>query len=98
MKGFLQLKRALYILTTLFLFNAATYAQQVISGKVVDRANEPIPGVTLIIKSTLSGTTTDLDGNFLISTDHTLPLTLTASFLGFKSEEIDVFDADKSIL
>lgn len=98
MKGFLQLKRALCILTTLFLFNAATYAQQVISGKVVDGTNEPIPGVTLIIKSTSSGTTTDLDGNFQISTDNTLPLTLTASFLGFRSEEVDVFEADKSIL
>ena len=94
---FLYLKRAVYVLLILLLFNFKAYAQEVISGTVVDRTNEPIPGVTVFIKSTSSGTTTDIDGNFSITTDQTLPLTLTISFLGFRSEEIDVYEADEHV-
>lgn len=94
---FLYLKRAVYVLLILLLFNFKAYAQEVISGTVVDRTNEPIPGVTVFIKSTSSGTTTDIDGNFSITTDQALPLTLTISFLGFRSEEIDVYEADEHV-
>ncbi len=94
---FLYLKRAVYVLLILLLFNFKAYAQEVISGTVVDRTNEPIPGVTVFIKSTSSGTTTDIDGNFSINTDQALPLTLTISFLGFRSEEIDVYEADEHV-
>ena len=94
---FLYLKSAVYVLLILLLFNFKAYAQEVISGTVVDRTNEPIPGVTVFIKSTSSGTTTDIDGNFSITTDQALPLTLTISFLGFRSEEIDVYEADEHV-
>ncbi len=43
---FLCLNKTVYILLILFLFNFTTYAQEIIRGTVVDRANEPIPGVT----------------------------------------------------
>lgn len=94
---FLCLNKIVYILLILFLFNFTTYAQEIIRGTVVDRANEPIPGVTVFIKSTSSGTTTDIDGNFSITTDQELPLTLTISFLGFRSTEIDVYEADENV-
>lgn len=96
-KWFLCLNKIVYILLILFLFNFTTYAQEIIRGTVVDRANEPIPGVTVFIKSTSSGTTTDIDGNFSITTDQELPLTLTISFLGFRSTEIDVYEADENV-
>ncbi len=94
---FLYLKRVVYSLLILFSFNFAAYTQEVIRGTVVDRANEPIPGVTVYINSTSSGTTTNLDGEFSIRTDEPLPLSLSVSFLGFRSEEIDVYEASEPI-
>lgn len=94
---FTHLNRVVYVLLILFLFNFSSYAQEIIHGKVVDRNNEPVPGVTVFIKSTSTGTTTDIDGNFSISTDQPLPFTLTISFLGFRSEEIDVYEAEELV-
>ena len=37
-----------------------------IQGQVVNEAGEPIPGVTVLIKGTVNGTVTDLDGNYTI--------------------------------
>lgn len=91
---FPSLNRSVYILFFLLSFNLAANAQHVIHGTVADKANEPIPGVTVFIKSTSSGTTTDLDGNFRISTNEELPFTLTVSFLGFRSEEIDIYESE----
>ncbi len=38
-----------------------------ITGKVVDTAGEPIPGATVVVKGTTTGTITDMDGNFTLS-------------------------------
>lgn len=38
-----------------------------ITGKVTDVQGEPLPGVTILIKGTTLGTTTDVDGNYSIS-------------------------------
>ena len=35
-----------------------------IIGKVVDDNNEPLPGVSVIIKGSKTGTATDIDGNY----------------------------------
>ena len=38
-----------------------------LTGKVTSAAGEPLPGVSIIIKGTETGTITDVDGNFKIS-------------------------------
>lgn len=38
-----------------------------LTGKVVDAvSNEPLPFVNIIVSGTSTGTTTDLDGNFIL--------------------------------
>jgi TonB-dependent starch-binding outer membrane protein SusC len=49
------------------------YAQQQnsVSGKVIDRSNQPLPGVTVVVKGTTRGTITNSDGghrNFWLGT------------------------------
>ena len=39
-----------------------------ISGSVTDSAGEPLIGVSIVVKGTTIGTTTDLDGRFSLST------------------------------
>jgi iron complex outermembrane receptor protein len=65
--------------------------QVTIAGKVIDAENdEPLAGVNLSIKGTVSGTISNSDGAFLLKVKTPLPLTLVASFIGFTSQEIIV--------
>lgn len=63
--------------------------QQSVSGKITDEADQPLPGVTVLIKGTTKGTVTNMDGNYSISNipDGT---TLQFSFVGMLSQEVVV--------
>ncbi|KEO73797.1 SusC/RagA family TonB-linked outer membrane protein [Anditalea andensis] len=68
----------------------AAFAQQQISGTVRDASTEePLPGVSILIKGTTSGTTTDLDGNYTLG-GVSENSTLVFSYLGFQGQEIRV--------
>ena len=60
-----------------------------ITGNVKDRYGEPLPGVSIVIKGTTNGTTTDFDGNFTLSN---LPsnTVLAFSYIGMISQEISI--------
>ena len=40
--------------------------QRVVTGKVTDSRNQPLPGVTVVIKGTTQGTITDADGTYTL--------------------------------
>ncbi len=58
----------------------------VVSGKVVDEQNLPLPGTTVLIKGTTKGTTTDVNGNYAIKVP--VGSVLVFSFVGFHKQEI----------
>ncbi len=60
-----------------------------VKGKVTDQTGAPLPGVTVIIKNTSSGTITDSEGNYTIR-DILGNAVLQFSFVGMKTEEIPV--------
>ncbi|MCK0191700.1 TonB-dependent receptor [Arenibacter sp. F20364] len=64
------------------------YAQREITGKVTDQADIPLAGVSVIIKGTLKGASTDFDGNFVIEAEEGQELTF--SYLGFLSKTLPV--------
>jgi len=79
-------------LLLLFLIPFWPMAQNVISGKVIEGPTGlPLPGVSIVIKGTSSGTTTDFDGNYQIEAN--IGETLVYSYIGFKSTEIQVSSA-----
>ncbi|MGV8092099.1 MAG: TonB-dependent receptor [Mangrovibacterium sp.] len=63
--------------------------QKTISGKVTDSSGSALPGVTVLVKGTSSGTITGTDGSYSLAN---LPpdATLVFSFVGMKMEEIKV--------
>lgn len=76
---------------TVFLLCCAfgvTQAQQVITGRVIDEYNEPLPGVNILIRGTSSGTVSDADGNFNLQAS--TGDVLTFSFVGYVRKEIVV--------
>ncbi|WP_211337958.1 TonB-dependent receptor [Mangrovibacterium diazotrophicum] len=64
-------------------------AQQKVSGTVVDSSGEGLPGVSVLIKGTTTGTITDIEGKFSFDA---LPddVTLVFSFIGMRVQEVAV--------
>ena len=50
---------------------AANVADRVLTGFVTDEKNEPLPGVTVVVKGTTAGATTDVAGKFQVSVPET---------------------------
>ena len=65
-------------------------AQKTVTGNV-SSADGPLPGATVAVKASATGTTTDFDGNFSISvSDQDI---LVVSYVGFATQEVLVADA-----
>lgn len=63
--------------------------EKTIRGIVVDPQNRPLPGVTVVIKGTQSGVSTDSEGNFRLKLPRENKETvLVFSFIGMKSVEV----------
>lgn len=90
-----RLTTALSILVCLSL--VTVQAQVVLKGKVLDSANQPLPGAVVTLKSTLNvATATDIDGDFSLKTSQKFPITLTVAYLGYKAQDVTV-NSDKFI-
>lgn len=78
------LRKALQVMLipALLCMGGHAYAQQQLSGKVVDNAGEPVIGAMVIVDGTSTGAQTDLDGNFTLRTAPGTAITVT--FLGYK--------------
>ncbi|WP_225586904.1 TonB-dependent receptor [Algoriphagus sp. Y33] len=60
-----------------------------VSGTVTEQDSAPLPGVSVLIKGTTRGVTTDLDGRFEIQVSED-GATLVFSFIGFAPQEVAV--------
>ncbi len=83
--------RKLTVLLVLLLFIGiqAAFAQRTVTGKVTAVNDAPLPGVTVVIKGTTSGTSTDGNGEYSISVPNNQTV-LQFSFIGFQPKEITV--------
>lgn len=62
-----------------------------LTGRVTGEKGEALPGATVILKGTSTGTTTNGDGNFTINLPNADPTTtLVVSFIGYVSKDIAV--------
>jgi TonB-linked SusC/RagA family outer membrane protein len=66
-----------------------------VAGRVTDLKGEPLPGVTVLVKGTTTGTSTGTDGTFSLSVPENS--TLVFSSVGFKTQELPVAGANSSI-
>ena len=73
----------------LLLFHVIVYSQiNNIKGSIKDKNGEPLLGVTVQVKGTQIGTTSDLDGNYIINTKENKKGVLVFSYLGFAAKEL----------
>jgi TonB-linked SusC/RagA family outer membrane protein len=82
------MKKSLLLLVVLLTtMSYSVYAQKV-SGKVVGLDKEPLPGAYVLVKGTTTGTVTDENGVYSLST--ALNNTLVFSFTGFQTLEVPI--------
>ncbi|MCP4976643.1 MAG: SusC/RagA family TonB-linked outer membrane protein [Maribacter sp.] len=80
--------KKLFLILVAIGFSITTYAQQTVSGTVLEEGTDiPLLGVSVLVKGTSSGASTDFDGNYSIS-DVDNDATLVFSYLGYKTQEV----------
>src|SRR5690606_3734680 len=72
-----------------------SYAQQpgdfLVQGSVTDGDGIGLPGVTILLKETSAGTTTDVEGNYRLNVPEGQQNgTLVFSFVGFETQEVPI--------
>lgn len=78
-------RKSLILLALILMINLPLFAQQAINGKVNDTGQKGLPGVSVKVKGTKLGTTTDNDGRFKLSVPANAVLVF--SYIGFDEQE-----------
>lgn len=69
--------------------NNVVQQQKKVTGKVTDSSAQPLPGVTIFVKGTANGTTSNVDGNYSLE-NVPAKATLVFSFIGMETLELEV--------
>lgn len=83
-------KQVRYILLLQLIFFSAVgaWAQNTtVKGKVTDQQGEALPGVTILVKGTTNGTSSDANGNYSLNVANGNS-TLVISFIGYTTQEV----------
>lgn len=89
----------IFVTLGILLFSSSLYSQTIINGHVLDeRTKEPLVGASVALKSTTQGSITDIDGSFSFTIREALPITLSVKLVGFKDQEIDIYEATEPII
>ncbi len=79
----------LLLLASMFVTFCSFAQTRQIKGKVINNDDFPMAGVSVMIKGTIYGTSTDADGNYRITT-RTDSVTLIFSYLGCDTQQVGV--------
>jgi len=87
------------VMTLLILIGALSARAQVkVSGKVSDTKGKPVGGVSITLKNTYDGATTDSSGNYSFITTEKGQQKIEASIIGYKPYEQDINLGANSVL
>jgi outer membrane receptor protein involved in Fe transport len=85
-----------FIKVMLLCLTSVAIAQTQVSGTVSDSNGQPVPGASVVL-DTNTGTVTDFDGKFSLSTSQAPPFTLTISNVGLETKTVTVSSAAQSL-
>lgn len=83
------MQKLLFLLMVFAISISNAMAQKTVTGKVTDANGAPLPGVTVFIKGTATGTVTSIDGNYTLGVPNDAKA-LMFSFIGMKTQEIQI--------
>ncbi|MES2279049.1 MAG: TonB-dependent receptor [Bacteroidota bacterium] len=92
------MKKVLLQVLLMLLFCTAARAQtRQLTGKVIGKNDETLIGVTIKVKGTSTATATDVNGAFKLNIPATGNITIVASYIGYRAQEIGIGPAQKDI-
>lgn len=74
-----------YFLVLIVLLSASYSHAQRISGKVINEKNETLPFVNVFVEGTSNGTTTNMDGNFILDLSGSGTYRIVFRYIGYKT-------------
>jgi hypothetical protein len=91
------MKKMIIAILILLVFGAKSQVK--ISGKVLDTKGKPVQGVSIVLKDSYDGATSDSSGNFAFTTTEKGAQTIEASSLGYRpfSEKLTIAASDITI-
>lgn len=89
------MKKILPVLSFLIIFTSGFSQEMTVTGTVTDDTGEPLIGVSVAVKGTTRGTTTDFDGKYAI--DASSGDILIFSYVGFESKRLTVNTASLDV-
>ena len=92
-----NLLKRLGLIVALLLVNLTFSQNSAVSGIVSDNSGAPLPGVNILIKNTNKAVSTDLDGKYAFTKIDNRNITLVASYIGFKTLEINVSVSNNTV-
>jgi hypothetical protein len=81
-----QRLKGFVVVLFVFALQVSFAQQKVIKGTVSDNAGIPLPGVSILVKGTKSGTQSDFDGKYSIKAESNQFLIF--SYIGMKTQEL----------
>lgn len=83
------MRKLLLLFVVLVTTIASAMAQKTVSGSVTGDDGAPMPGVTVVVKETVTGTITDVDGKYSLEVADNAKV-LQFSFIGMKTKEVEI--------
>jgi TonB-linked SusC/RagA family outer membrane protein len=83
-----MIKRFVFVVF-LLMVNLSMMAQRTVTGVVTDVGNQPITGVSVVVKGTSVGVVTSLNGGYTLNVPEGAT-TLSFSFIGYKTREVEI--------
>jgi iron complex outermembrane receptor protein len=75
------------------------FSQTTISGTISDaNTKEPLIGVSIQVKGKIIGTVSDVKGDFSLNTSIPLPFSVVVSYLGFKSQNVQIANDNTNLV
>jgi outer membrane receptor protein involved in Fe transport len=87
----------MYLLLLSLFFCSITFAQNSISGTVVENDNQPIFGANIKIVGEAAGTVTDSDGKFTLVSPTKVPYVIEVTSIGFISKRVSITSNNQKV-
>jgi TonB-linked SusC/RagA family outer membrane protein len=74
----------------MMILSISAFSQSVVTGRVTSKDDVGLPGVSILVKGTTIGTSTDADGKYSLQVPDAENSVLVFSFIGFATQEVTV--------
>ncbi|HHZ63944.1 MAG TPA: hypothetical protein EYN51_00335 [Flavobacteriales bacterium] len=92
------MNRKFLLLPIFLVLTLVSIAQVKVKGTIKDdNTGETIVGATVILKGSITGGLTDIDGKFEFTVPESPPFVLVVSYLGFQTQEFEVTSPNQKI-